>query len=225
MDRPANDLSGTRLPVVMARTWSGRLTSSRRIGRRTWRPVKGLASWRMTAGRLTGIAASAPRVLVRTGSIDRWCNHRRDVVGRDRGRIWLGAAGIGDANRVIYRLPPVIVPDQQPGYGRLQVVPGPNRPLPPPAQSYRPSWSSSSAPTPADLPSPYPPTYNIDAVLKHGNVGPARDGGPKLRERRRGAHRDEQGRIADTHEKPVSGGGECNGGVRENSFKTGGNRW
>ena len=44
MDRPANDLSGTRLPVVMARTWSGRLTSWGRIGRRTWRPVKALAS-------------------------------------------------------------------------------------------------------------------------------------------------------------------------------------
>ena len=89
MDRPANDLSGTRLPVVMARTWSGRLTSSRRIGRRTWRPVKGLTSWRMTAGRLTGIAglcASAPRALVWTGSIDRWCNHRRDVSRRIRRR-------------------------------------------------------------------------------------------------------------------------------------------
>ncbi len=74
---------------------------------------------------------------------------------------------------VIYRLPPAIVPNygpvygpgyfpstgKQPGYGRLEVVPGPNRPLPPPAQSYRRSWSSSSAPTPADLPSNYPPTY------------------------------------------------------------------
>jgi len=74
---------------------------------------------------------------------------------------------------VIYRLPPAVVPyygpaygpgyfpstGKQPGYGRLEVVPGPNRPLPPPAQSYRRSWSSNSAPTPADLPSNYPPTY------------------------------------------------------------------
>jgi hypothetical protein len=84
---------------------------------------------------------------------------------------------------VIYRLPPAIVPyygpaaygpgyfpttGEQPGYGRLEVVPGPNRPLPPPAQSYRRSWSSNSAPTPADLPSNNPtyvapiiaPTFN-----------------------------------------------------------------
>jgi hypothetical protein len=100
MDRPANDLSGTRLPVALTRIWSGPLTSWRRIGWRARRPVKGLA-WRMTA-RLTR---------------------------------------------------------------------------------------------------------------------------PKLRKRRRGAHRDEQGRVDKTHEKPVSGGGQCSGGVRENSFKTGGTRW
>jgi hypothetical protein len=73
---------------------------------------------------------------------------------------------------VVYRLPPpVIVPyrgaaayepsyypkdDKKPGYGRLEIDPGPNRPLPPPAQSYRRSWSSSSDPTPADLPPAYP---------------------------------------------------------------------
>ena len=73
---------------------------------------------------------------------------------------------------VIYRgPPPVIVPfygagayqphyfpmsGQQPGYGRLEVVP--NHPVGPQrAQTYRRSWSATSAPTPADLPSPYPP--------------------------------------------------------------------
>jgi hypothetical protein len=76
------------------------------------------------------------------------------------------------APTVVYRLPPpVIVPyrgaaayepsyypndDKQPGYGRLEVNPGPDRQLPPPAQSYRRSWSSSSEPTPADLPPAYP---------------------------------------------------------------------
>ncbi len=85
-----------------------------------------------------------------------------------------GLARPGQVNpTVIYRLPPVIIPyyrppangpayfptsTERPGYGRLEIVPGPNRPLPPPAQSYRRSWSSNSAPTPADLPS-YNPTY------------------------------------------------------------------
>jgi hypothetical protein len=74
---------------------------------------------------------------------------------------------------VIYQLPPVILPyddpaanergyfpqtGKEPGYGRLEINPGPNRPLPPPAQSYRKSWSSNSASTPADLPSSNP-TY------------------------------------------------------------------
>jgi hypothetical protein len=76
---------------------------------------------------------------------------------------------------VIYRLPPPVITTyegaaanepgyfpkdgKKPGYGRLEIVPGPNRPLPPPAQSYRRSWSSESDPTPADLPSSYPPNY------------------------------------------------------------------
>ena len=87
---------------------------------------------------------------------------------------------------VIYRLPPAIVPyygpaaygpgyfpksGEQPGYGRLEVVPGPNRPLPPPAQSYRRSWSSDSAPTPADLPS-YNPTYVAPIIAPRFNGPP-----------------------------------------------------
>ena len=226
MDRPANDLSGTRLPVVMARTRSGRLTSSRRIGRRTWRPVKGLTSWRMTAGRLTGIAglrASAPRALVWTGSIDRWCNHRRDVSRRIRRRqvsrrrrrrarpAWAIALGrrrqrpIGTGHDLEAAVARLLVGNN---HGRQPVDHG---------------WRHQSRPPQAKFALDHGPQH-IDAVLEHGNVGTARDGGPKLRERRRGAHRDEQGRIADTHGKPVSGGGECNGGVRENSFKTGANR-
>lgn len=70
---------------------------------------------------------------------------------------------------VIYRLPPVVIPyspaaygpgyfprnGERPGYGRLEVVPGPNRRLPPPAPSFRQSWSSSSAPGPVTI---YPPS-------------------------------------------------------------------
>jgi hypothetical protein len=46
--------------------------------------------------------------------------------------------------------------DKQPGYGRLEIVPPPDRPLPPPAQSYRKSWSSESAPGPATVYAPFP---------------------------------------------------------------------
>jgi hypothetical protein len=91
---------------------------------------------------------------------------------------------------VIYRLPPPVITTylgaaanepgyfpqdgKKPGYGRLEIVPGPNRRLPPPAQSYRRSWSSESAPTPADLPSNYPPTYvaPIIAPTINGPSGP-----------------------------------------------------
>ncbi len=103
------------------------------------------------------------------------------------GEFGLGRPGVVTPT-VIYRLPPIVIPyygaaayqphyfpksDQQPGYGRLEVVPGPNRPLPPPAQSYRRSWSSSSAPTPADLPSPYPPSYIAPVIAPtiYGGAG------------------------------------------------------
>jgi hypothetical protein len=104
---------------------------------------------------------------------------------------------------VVYRLPPppiVAYPaaaanepgffpkdGKEPGYGRLEVIPGPDRPLPPPAPSYRKSWSSKSAPTPADLPSsnPYPmmvapvisPTFNGPGPWSNGS-GPKPPMGP-----------------------------------------------
>ncbi|MDE1972477.1 MAG: hypothetical protein KGI48_04785 [Hyphomicrobiales bacterium] len=46
--------------------------------------------------------------------------------------------------------------DKKPGYGRLEIEPAPDRPLPPPAQSYRKSWSSQSAPGPVTDYPPYP---------------------------------------------------------------------
>lgn len=86
---------------------------------------------------------------------------------------------------VIYRLPPPVISTylgaaayepgyfpkdgRKPGYGRLEINPGPNRPLPPPAQSYRRSWSSESAPTPADLPNPNP---TVISPFISPNVGP-----------------------------------------------------
>ena len=52
---------------------------------------------------------------------------------------------------------------KRPGYGRLEIEPAPDRPLPPPAQSYRKSWSSQSAPGPATdyAPFPAPPIGNL----------------------------------------------------------------
>jgi hypothetical protein len=45
-----------------------------------------------------------------------------------------------------------------PGYGRLEIQPPPNRPLPKPGPSYHQSWSAQSAPQPAQAEVPfYPP--------------------------------------------------------------------
>lgn len=67
---------------------------------------------------------------------------------------------------IIYRPPlavslPASVPDyypksgRKPGYGRLEVIPPANRPIPPPAPTYYRSWSSESAPSPATQYTPY----------------------------------------------------------------------
>ncbi len=45
---------------------------------------------------------------------------------------------------------------RQPGYGRLEIAPPPNRVLPPPAPTYHRSWSSESAPGPISQFQPYP---------------------------------------------------------------------
>jgi hypothetical protein len=46
---------------------------------------------------------------------------------------------------------------QRPGYGRLEIIPPADRPLPPPAPTYYRSWSSGSAPGPVTDYPPYPP--------------------------------------------------------------------
>jgi hypothetical protein len=50
----------------------------------------------------------------------------------------------------------------EPGYGRLEVVPPPNRRLPPPAQSYHRSWGTSSDPLPASTDPPYPMSMDVN---------------------------------------------------------------
>jgi hypothetical protein len=53
---------------------------------------------------------------------------------------------------------------RRPGYGRLEIVPPPDRPLPPPAPTYYRSWSSGSASGPVTDYTPYngPAAVGID---------------------------------------------------------------
>jgi hypothetical protein len=69
---------------------------------------------------------------------------------------------------------------QRPGYGRLEIIPPPNRPLPPPAPTYYRSWSSSSGMGPVTI---MPPNYqmpNLDVYAGWGGGRRHRGGhGPK----------------------------------------------
>ncbi len=65
---------------------------------------------------------------------------------------------------------------KRPGYGRLEVVPPPDRPLPPPAQTYYRSWSSGSSSAPV---TEYAP-YNGPAAVGFGNNSGHRRHSPKL---------------------------------------------
>jgi hypothetical protein len=62
---------------------------------------------------------------------------------------------------------------QRPGYGRLEVVPPPDRALPPPAPSFIQGWSSQSAPLPV---TEYPP-FAAPPVIWNG--GGRRGGGSR----------------------------------------------
>jgi hypothetical protein len=53
---------------------------------------------------------------------------------------------------------------QRPGYGRLEIEPPANRPLPKPAESYHESWSAHSAPLPATSP-PEVPMYPPPVIV------------------------------------------------------------
>ena len=85
------------------------------------------------------------------------------------------------APTVIYRPLQVSVPysepgyfprsDRKPGYGRLEIVPPPDAPKPPPAPSYFRSWSSQSQPGPVTDYAPYPAPPIVYAPTIEGNHG------------------------------------------------------
>jgi hypothetical protein len=66
--------------------------------------------------------------------------------------------------------------NKKPGYGRLEIIPPPDRPLPPPAQSYYRSWSSGSGNAPATIMPPVYPTPNVDVYTPWGFGGRHRHG-------------------------------------------------
>jgi hypothetical protein len=66
--------------------------------------------------------------------------------------------------------------NKRPGYGRLEINPPPNRPLPPPAPTYYRSWSSSSGNSePVTIMPPNYPMPNVDVWAGWG--GRRRHGG------------------------------------------------
>jgi len=50
---------------------------------------------------------------------------------------------------------------RRPGYGRLEIQPSANRPLPQPAESYHQSWSAQSAPPAQQAVPDYPPAVIV----------------------------------------------------------------
>jgi hypothetical protein len=77
--------------------------------------------------------------------------------------------------------------NKRPGYGRLEIIPPANRPLPPPAPTYYRSWSSGSGAGPVTISPPYP-MPNIDVGVyapfgggrhKHNHHDPGPGPGPK----------------------------------------------
>src|SRR4051812_25150794 len=66
-----------------------------------------------------------------------------------------------------------------PAYGRLEIEPPPGRKLPQPGESYHQSWSSQSAPLPAQSDVPVDPPAIIYAPQGDGLLGPPPDGRPR----------------------------------------------
>ena len=82
---------------------------------------------------------------------------------------------------------PLVVPDRryygryfpafgrQPGYGRREIEPPPNRKLPPPAPTYERFWGAESMPLPATIETPAAaPQINVDLTNRGRRARPSR---------------------------------------------------
>ena len=63
---------------------------------------------------------------------------------------------------------------KRPGYGRLEIVPPPDRPIPPPVPTYFRNWSAGSAPIGVTVDPPYGP-ISIEVTPRFGHRGKASD--------------------------------------------------
>jgi hypothetical protein len=84
---------------------------------------------------------------------------------------------------------------KRPGYGRLEITPPPDRPLPPKAPSFFRSWSSQSAPGPATDYAPYPAPPIVVAPTFGQARKPQSNGGG-------GPNRAEPGRTGNGQKNP-----------------------
>ncbi len=66
---------------------------------------------------------------------------------------------------------------RRPGYGRLEILPPPNRPQPPPAPTFYRSWSSGSAPGPVTDYPPYPAPVVVAPQFGRRNRQKSNDSG------------------------------------------------
>jgi hypothetical protein len=83
---------------------------------------------------------------------------------------------------------------KKPGYGRLEIEPPPNRPLPKPAPAYHQSWSAQSAP-----PQPQVPLYPPPLI-----VAPQGQGGGQQDRRNRDRRSEENGRSSSFAQGPAT---------------------
>jgi hypothetical protein len=101
---------------------------------------------------------------------------------------------------------------KKPGYGRLEIEPPPNRPLPKPAPAYHQSWSVQSAP-PQPQPQSQVPLYPPPLIM-----APQGEGGQQ--DRRRGNPRSEEiGRSPSFVQGPAMSGPSGPAGGRPSGTK------
>jgi hypothetical protein len=129
------------------------------------RPVYGLLLLTVSAG--PALAQRAPQIVIPgKPGVPVYINGIDASWGVVEGEFGLDRPGLMTPT-VIYRPIVVAVPTREPayhpetgkrpGYGRLEIVPPADRPLPPPAPTYFRDWSAGSAPNPVTEYPPSPP--------------------------------------------------------------------